>query len=330
MPPAILVVLGIIFLVGGAYVLVEGASRIAFAFGISELVVGLTIVAIGTSAPELAIVVAAALQISNETLATVAGSELIIGNVVGSNIANIGLILGFSSLTAVITVPQSIIRRDFIWLLAVTVLVGGFAWDGQFVAMEGVALLVGAVFFSLFQYRIAMQESHAAAEAREESGAAAPDRSPRVLGLNAGLIVIGGVSLALGSDWLVNGSTSIALDLGISEYLIGLTLVAVGTSLPELSTSIVASARGEGELVVGNIIGSNIYNLLLVLSAGMAITTLEIPDVIREVQIPLMIGLTFALFPILRTERNISRLEGGLLLLAYIGITILAFVAAPA
>jgi len=324
MPPFVLVIIGLIFLIGGAYVLVEGASKIAFAFGISELVVGLTIVAIGTSAPELAIVIATALQINAGELAATGGSELIIGNVVGSNIANIGLILGFSALTAHINIPTGILKRDFIWLGGATVAVGLFALNGAFELYEGVILLVGMVGFSIFQYRIAMEESHAA----EESG---QNVHPELLVLAryAGLVLLGGIGLALGSDWLVNGATSIAQDLGISDYIIGLTLVAVGTSLPELATSVVATSRGEGELVVGNIIGSNIYNLLLVLAAGMVIIDLQIPDVVREVQIPLMIGLTFALIPIFITGNKVRREEGAILLVAYAIITGLAFAVNP-
>ncbi len=333
MPPVVLVILGMLLLVGGAYYLVEGASRIASAFGISELVIGLTIVAIGTSAPELAIVVATALQINAEALGPVQGSELIIGNVVGSNIANIGLILGFSATTALIGIPRGIIRRDFPWLLAATLLVGGFALNGEFEFLEGAVLFVGFILFSIFQYRIAQQQSASAAAERNANGdgheAENLSRSPRVLARNAALVVGGGLGLALGSDWLVDGASIIARDLGISEYLIGLTLLAVGTSLPEFATSVLASARGEGELVVGNIIGSNIYNLFLVLSVGMLIVDLEIPDVVREVQIPLMVGLTLALVPIFTTGTAVSRREGIGLLIAYVVITGLAFAIGP-
>lgn len=328
MSAELLTLFGLVFLVGGAYVMVEGASRIAYAFGISELVVGLTIVAIGTSAPELAISVATALQINAGSLATANGSELIIGNIVGSNIANIGLILGFSSVIAIIAIPKGILKRDMIWLIAATVLAGVFAMNGRFERQEGVILFLGMILFSIYQYRIARQESRDSADERRENGLS-NKVNPKNLVIHV-LMVIGGIiALAFGSNWLVEGSTSIALKLGLSEYIIGLTLVAVGTSLPELATSVVAAARGEGELVIGNIIGSNIYNLLLVLSAATFVTTLEIPDVVLEVQIPLMIGLTLALIPIFVSGAKIQKVEGVLLVVAYIGITFLAFSANP-
>jgi cation:H+ antiporter len=320
---------GIVFLVGGAYVLVEGASRIAFAFGISELLVGLTVVAIGTSAPELAIVVASALQERSGEI--VGGSELIIGNVVGSNIANIGLILGFSAIAAAITVPKEVIQRDFAWLLAGTVLVGVFALDGEFVFYEGAILMVAMLVFSFFQYRLGMQQSHKHAEEMETNGQGGAEKPNmlRAMAPNIGMIILGVIGLAIGSTFLVEGATEIALDLGISEFIIGLTLVAVGTSLPELATSVIGSMKGDGELVVGNIIGSNIYNLLLVLASGALITDIVVPDQVLTVQIPLMIGLTFALYPIIRSGRRVQRREGLLLLAAYAIITGLAFVVNP-
>jgi cation:H+ antiporter len=318
MPPAIWAVIGLSVLVVGAYILVEGASRIAYAFGVSELVVGLTIVAIGTSTPELAISITSALhqragQIDNST-------ELIIGNVVGSNIANIGLILGLSAFIAAIHVPKIILQRDLLWLFGATSLVGLFAWDGRFAPVEGYVLLVGLVAFGIFQYRLAVQESRT----HIESGHHIIKRTKLELAKDGGFIILGIGALAVGSDWLVDGATKIALDLGVSQFLIGLTLVAVGTSLPELATSIVGSYRGEGDIILGNIIGSNIFNLLLILAAGMVITPLEIPHQVREIQIPLMLSLTFALYPLIRMNHKITRLEGIILLAAYLFIMVMA------
>lgn len=330
MPPLLTTIIGLVVLVGGAYILVEGASRIAKAFGISDLVVGLTVVAIGTSAPELAIVVASALNIESGALALTEGSNLIIGNVVGSNIANIGLILGFSAVTATLAVPQNIIRRDFAWLAVITAIVGMMAWDGEFRRPEGMILIIFVVAFSIFQYRIAAKQSRDAALANSQEGAVAPaGRDAKSISRNLAMVLAGIVGLAFGSDWLVEGATIIAKDLGVSEYLIGLTLLAVGTSLPELATSIVGAMKSEGELIVGNIIGSNIYNLILVLAAGMIITDLQIPDQVRTLQIPLMIGLTFALLPIFATGGQVHRREGLGLLGAYILITVLAVAANP-
>jgi cation:H+ antiporter len=317
----VLVVVGTVLLVGGAYWLVEGSSKIAESFGVSDLVIGLTIVAIGTSAPELAITVVSAVQDK---------PELIIGNVVGSNIANIGLILGFSAFVAAIKVPRNILYRELAWLLIATFLVGLFAMGGEFEAYEGFILLAVMVAFSYASYRIAMNEHDAAVEANKHNGNGESLTMTTTEWLRYGGMVGAGIlGLAFGSNWLVEGATDIAMDIGVSEYVIGLTLVAVGTSLPELSTSVVASTRGEGDLVVGNIIGSNIYNLLLILATGMVITDLVIPQVVLEVQIPLMIGLTFALVPITQTSQRVARREGLLLLTAYIIITGLAFALNP-
>lgn len=321
MPPLILTLIGLVVLVFAAYILVEGASRIAFAFGISQLIVGLTIVAIGTSAPELMVSITSALQIRAGDLSTSAGSEIIIGNVVGSNIANIGLILGFSAFVASINVPKTILQRDFLWLLGVSILVGIMSLDKKFSFWDGVILLIGTVIFSYFQYWLATHSEQPEEKANHEAA-----KAPQVIARSAFMVVGGIIGLGIGSNWLVSGATEIATSLGVSEFIIGLTLVAVGTSLPELSTSVVASFRGEGELVVGNIIGSNIYNLLLILASAMVITTLEIPDVVRELQIPLMIGLTFALYPIIRSEQKIQRWEGILLLVAYLVMTGLAVI----
>ena len=189
------------------------------------------------------------------------------------------------------------------------------------------------VIFDVFQYRIGVAQSHQHAEEMEEANGDDAEQPNLAAGngpRTSCMVILGVIGLAaLAPNFLVNGATEIALDLGISEFIIGLTLVAVGTSLPELATSVVGSMKGEGELVVGNIIGSNIYNLLLVLASGALITNIVVPDQVLTVQIPLMIGLTFALYPIIRTGPHVGRREGMFLLTAYIVITALAFVANP-
>jgi cation:H+ antiporter len=315
MPPLVLTLVGLVILVASAYLLVEGATRLAYALGVSELIVGLTIVAVGTSAPELMISIATGWQIRAGDLSQNAGSDLIIGNVIGSNIANIGLILGVAALIRLIRIDPALLKRDYLWMAGAAALVAVFALDARFAAWEGAILLVGMVAFSAQQYW--------AAQAQPTSPDAKRPASRLTLssGLRYGGLILGGIiGLALGSNWLVSGATSIARDLGVNEFIIGLTLVALGTSLPELATSITASWRHEGDIVVGNIIGSNIYNLLLILAVGSLITPLSISDSTREVQIPLMLGLTLALYPLMRAQHSLSRWEGGLLLAAYAGI----------
>jgi len=314
----LLAVAGLFLLVIGANWLVGGASRIAYTLGVSELVVGLTIVAIGTSAPELAISVATALQIENGSLTRIEGSELILGNVIGSNISNLGLILGLSALVAAILVSQSILREEYAWMAGASLAIALLTLDGNLNRLEGLLLLVGLVVFSAVQYRVARRQSQSAQNPTDGSEKPAP-LTMTSLALNGAQIIGGSAFLIVGSDLLVRGATELARELGVSDYVIGLTLVAIGTSLPELVTSMVASLRKESALIVGNILGSNIYNLLLILSAGALVTDLSVDDSVRTLQIPLLLGITFLLVPIIRRESQISRLEGGVLLAAYAG-----------
>lgn len=307
----LLVLGGFGLLMGGAWALVEGASRLARMVGISDLVVGLTIVAIGTSSPELAVTLTAAFS---------GKPDMVIGNIVGSNIANIGLILGLSAILGHIQIPDRLLKQDFLWLLLATLATGVFAIGGRFDRIEGAILLAGAFAFTLFNYRIARGEAriHAGLELPREPGAG------RTTVLSIVGVIVGISGLVLGGDLLVRGATDVALKLGVSEYLIGLTMVAVGTSLPELATSVVGVARGQGELILGGIVGSNIYNILLILAAGMLVIPLEIESIILTVQIPLMIGLTLALVPILRDGLHMRTRWGWFLLMAYVAMTAIA------
>ncbi len=307
----LLVLGGFGLLIGGAWALVEGASRLARIVGISELVVGLTIVAIGTSAPELAVSLIGAFQ---------GKPDMVIGNIVGSNIANIGLILGLAAIIGHIKIPEELLKQDFLWLLLATLAAGAFAIGGRFDRWEGLVLLAGAAGFTWFNYRVARDDAmaHAAAEGERAKTAW------KTISISIVAIVLGIAGLVIGGNWLVGGATEIALDLGVSEYLIGLTMVAVGTSLPELATSVVGVARNQDSLVLGVIVGSNIYNLLLILGSAMFIVPLEVHRNMETVQIPLMIGLTLALVPILRDGLHVKTRWGWLLLAAFILTTVIA------
>lgn len=306
-------VLGLIALLGGAELLVRGASRLSLGLGISPLVVGLTIVAFGTSSPEMAVSVAGAWAGS---------SGLAIGNVVGSNVFNVLLILGLSAVITPLAVQRQIVRLEAPILLGLSLLVGAFCLDGAISRFNGlilVAILIGYTSFTIVRGR---RESRAA----EPEGDAPPEK-PRYV-VNALFIVIGLGLLVQGSEWLVDGAVQFARNLGISEIVIALTVVSAGTSLPEVATSVMAAIRGERDIAVGNVVGSNIFNLLAVLgiSASVAPSALTITDATLAFDIPVMIGVAVLILPIFFTGHRIDRWEGALLLgyyIAYIAVVVL-------
>ena len=263
---------GLVLLVAGAEVLVRGAARLAAQFGISPLVIGLTVVAFGTSAPETAVSVQASLNGSG---------DIAIGNVVGSNIANVLLILGMTALVAPLVVSRQLIRLDVPIMIGASLVTFGLAWDGQLSRIDGAILFSAVVIYTLFLVISSRRESAAAAddEFAKEFGLDEPAK-PHAGLINAGLVLAGLVLLVVGSNFLVEGAVALARALGLSELVIGLTVIAVGTSLPELATSIMAAFRGERDIAVGNIVGSNIFNLLCVL--GLA--SLVSPQAIGVVQ----------------------------------------------
>jgi cation:H+ antiporter len=248
---ALLFVAGLVLLVAGAESLVRGATRLASAAGIAPLVVGLTVVAFGTSAPELAVTTAATLQ---------GDADLALGNVVGSNILNVLLILGLSAVVAPLVVQRRVVRLEVPFMIAVTALVGLLTVDGSISRGEGAALLIGGITYTVV---LVVQ----ARKANAGSTAASSDRpATSALVGSAARVLLGLVLLVLGSRWIVQGAEAMAADLGVPNLVIGLTIVSAGTSLPELATSVVASIRGERDLAVGNIIGSNVFNLLIILA----------------------------------------------------------------
>jgi cation:H+ antiporter len=304
----VLFVLGIVILVAGAELLVRGASRLAAALGISPLVIGLTVVAFGTSSPEMAVSAQSALA---------GQTDLALGNVVGSNIFNVLFILGLSALIVPLVVAQQLVRLDVPLMVAASVAVLLLGMDGAFGRLDGALLFGGAVAYTAFLVRQSRRETAAVrAEYESEFGEAA---AGPVSWVRDTLLVLGGLALlVLGSRWLVNGAVEIATALGVSELVIGLTIVAAGTSLPEVATSVLASLRGERDIAVGNVVGSNIFNILVVLGfsgfvapGGVAVA----PSALRF-DIPVMIAVAVACLPIFFTGHLISRWEG-LLFLGY-------------
>ncbi len=313
----ILFVAGLALLIVGAEGLVRGASRTALGLGISPLVVGLTVVAFGTSAPELAVSIQSA-------LAGPSGADVALGNVVGSNIANVLLILGISAAITPLVVQQQLIRLDVPLMIGVSIMVFIMAMDGVISRIDGLILFSGIVIYTVFAIRQSRRETaEIEQEYREEFDVGKPQSITDWL-KNIGLIIGGLALLVLGAGWLVDGAISFARMFGVSELVIGLTIVAVGTSLPEIATSIVAALRGERDIAVGNVVGSNIFNLLSVLglTSIVAPAGVNVASAALNFDIPVMIAVAVACLPIFFTGRLIARWEGWLFLGYYIAYTL--------
>ncbi len=313
---------GLLLLVGGAELLVRGASRLAMAWGISPLVVGLTVVAFGTSAPELAISVRAALA---------GQGAMAIGNVVGSNIFNVLFILGMAALMSPLVVAERVVRLEVPLTVALSALVLWFARDGRLDTVEGGVLLAGLAGYVVFSV-VQSRRASAVSMTVDDGDSAAPRSAdvPTSWIRNTALSLAGLAMLALGANWLVAAAVTAAEFFGVSELVIGLTIVAAGTGLPELVTSVIASLRGQRDIAVGNVIGSNLFNLMGVLGAASVAAPggLEVPPEAFHFDLPIMLVVTFACLPIFFTGGLISRAEGGLLLAYYIAYTLYLLLAA--
>jgi len=307
----ILFAVGLIILVLGAEVLVRGASRLASSIGISPLVVGLTVVAFGTSSPELAVSVIASVNHK---------ADISLGNVVGSNIFNILFILGISAVIAPLVVSRQVIRLDVPIMIACSALLLLLGLDGSISRTDGILLTIGIVAYTTFLIRQSRKEKETPSD---EFAKEYETKGKKTLVTDIALSLAGLVMLVLGSRWLVNGAVVIATHLGLSELIIGLTIVAVGTSLPEVATSIIASMRGERDIAVGNVVGSNIFNILAVLGiSGIAAPHgLPVPESALRFDIPVMTAAAVACLPIFFTGNEISRWEGKLFLFYYIAYT---------
>ena len=304
----VLLVAGLVLLLFGAEMLVRGASRMAAALGISPLVIGLTVVAFGTSSPEIAVSVQSALA---------GQSGLALGNVVGSNIFNILLILGLSAVITPLVVSRQLVRLDVPIMIGVTLLVWPLGWNGVISRLEGAILAALLLAYIFVLIRLGRSEPE------PEEPDPAKVASPRAWLLNIALFVIGLAMLVFGSRWLVAGALEIAAAFGVSELIIGLTIVAAGTSLPEVATSIIAAVRGERDIAVGNVIGSCIFNILAVLGVASLVSPagIAVPQAALGFDIPMMIAVSIAAFPIFLTGYVISRAEGVAFLFYYVAYT---------
>lgn len=315
MLPIFYLVAGIIALVFGAELLVRGASRLALAAGVSSFVVGLTVVAFGTSAPELGGSLGAALT-DNGGLA--------IGNVVGSNIANICLILGLTAVICPIPVKFKIVRREVIQMIGCTIAAMLLMITPAISRVGGFALVVGLLVFVVRSYKSGKRDPEHAKEmeaaAKELAAEVTEGDKPPVI-VNLVLVVVGIVLLIFGAQLLVGGATSVAKMFNVSDAVIGLTLVAFGTSVPELSLSVVAALRKEADIAIGNILGSNIFNILCVLGITSMVSPhpLVVPEGMWTRDLWVMLGASLACLPIFLAGGKVSRFEGVLLLGLYVG-----------
>jgi cation:H+ antiporter len=305
-----MLLVGLILLVVGADLLVKGAARLAGSFGIPALVIGLTVVAFGTSAPELAVSVKAAYS---------GQAELAIANAVGSNIFNVLFILGAAAMISPLIISRQLIRQDVPIMVLVSVLAMWMTFDGSITRFEAAILAAGLVGYTWFLFR--QGKANGLDTADEEVEAMLKAKVPAWQNL---LLLVGGlVLLVLGSRFLVDSAVEIARAFGVNEAVIGLTIIAAGTSLPEVVTSVVATLRGERDIAVGNVVGSNIFNILCVLGISGLVSPVPLlaGEQMATVDIPVMVGVAILCVPLFFIGSVLNRIEGLLFMLLYVAYT---------
>ena len=306
----LLFLVGLVALFLGGQGLVTGASRLARILGISPIVIGLTIVAFGTSSPEFVVCIIAAFKGSG---------DIVIGNIVGSNITNIGLILGVSAFLSSIVIQMKLIKVEVPIMILLSLVLYGLAWGLRIGRIEGAFLFGTLIAFTVYSYYAAHKESYEVESEYEES-----------IGVNSGVLkqlgylILGLAGLIIGARLVVDSAISLAQMFGVSEFIIGITAVAIGTSLPELSTCIVAALRKEHDLIVGNIIGSNIFNIGI-LGLASVIHPITIDPGLLRFEFPVMIFFSIILLPFMRSGFRVSKVEGLLLLIFYAAFIFLLF-----
>lgn len=303
----VFLVVGAAFLYLGGDQLVDGSVKLAQALGMTPMVIGLTVVAFGTSAPELAATLVAAFR---------GNPEIAFGNVVGSNVANLGLILGAAALFRPLRADARFLSREVPVMIVAGLLLTWLMWDGVSGRLAGAFLLVLIVpYLSVLLLQGRRESARVRAEFRAEFGdGAMPSTGRALLQVTAGIVL-----LVLGAQGLVEGAVGLARWLGVSERVIGLTVVAAGTSLPELASAIAAALKREGDILLGNIIGSNVFNTLVIFGSTALANPVLVPAAGARLDLLVMMGFSVAIWPFLRFDYKVGRWEGGLLLLAYAG-----------
>ena len=302
----LLLIAGLILLVAGGEFLVRGASSIALRLKISPLVVGLTVVAFGTSAPELFIGIKSAL---------LGSPDITMGNVIGSNICNLALVLGVIALISPVPVQNDSIKIDWPMTMGSSLLLYLLVREGYINAYEGVlfvCILIAYIVFVIMKSRKETQNKQAAVVDSD-----VPDAPSNSLIKDLAFIAMGTAGLSFGSDWFIQGARSLAIEIGVDERVIGVTIVALGTSLPELATAMVAAFKKETDIAVGNLMGSNIFNILSILGITSIIQQIEVNDVIINSDMIWMLLITFLILPMMLYKKIVGRIEGAILLAVY-------------
>ncbi len=295
----------------GAEWLVRGSARLAASLGVSPIVLGLTVVSMGTSAPELVVSVVAAVG---------GHGDLAIGNVMGSNLANIGLVLGISAIMRPLNVSGRIVTREVPVMLIITALLLPVIWDLRIGRLEGIALLGVLGGYLWFVFRTAREEDEAALSEYEQFAKEAVGLTPWAAARDLALITMGIMGLVMGAYAIRESALALAEAMGISELVIGLTLVSIGTSLPELATSVVAAFRDEADIAVGNVIGSNVFNIAAILGITATVTPLRVNPQVLSLEFPAVVIMSVLLIPIVRANLTIRRAEGIVLLGSYLAL----------
>ncbi len=299
----VILFVGLLFLYYGAEFLVKGSSQLALSFGIRPLIIGMTVVALATSMPEMMVSLAAVFKQS---------SDLAAGNIIGSNIANIGLILGATALIAPLAVARGTLVRELPIMLAASILVFLLSLDGQLGRLDGFLLVAGLILFLGYCYRSSCKTAPADQQPLPQT------EKPSRRGQHILLVLVGIVGLGLGAEMMVRSAVFIARQLGISDLVIGMTVVALGTSLPEFAASTVSALKGQDDLSVGNVIGSNIFNLLFVLGFCSIMRPIPIDSGVMSYELPLMLLFSLGLWPLVQRRLRLGRTEGALLLFCYL------------
>lgn len=303
--PSLFMLGGLVLLAAGAEGLVRGSSALALRLGVTPLVVGLTVVAFGTGSPELFVSVEAAYR---------GEGGIALGNVVGSNISNVALILGLAALARPMKVRSELIRREVPLMIGVTLLLCLLLLDGALSRAEGLILTAGSAAYTAFAYVAARRDRSKAVADEFKEALTGPRRAAWV---DVAFVVAGFAALLIGTRLLLAGATVLAAQFGVSQVVIGLTIVAIGTSLPELATSVVASVRGEADVAFGNVIGSNILNILLILGVAAMIRPIETQG-LRPLDLVVLVASAVLILPLMRRGWVLNRWEGALLLAGYV------------
>ncbi len=312
----IIFIVGLVVLYFAAEWLVKGSSAIALRMEITPLIVGCTVVAFGTSAPELVVSLAAVLN-ENDGIS--------VGNIIGSNIANLALILGVASMIRPMEVQSQVIKREYPVMLVASLILVGLAYDGNLTRLDGGIMLAGMTIYLGYMIVLARRSmvSDDVEVDLEDLEDIDPEKSSNLK--DAAMVGVGIIGLAFGAKLMVDSAVSIATVMKIPELVIGISVVAIGTSLPELATSAVAAIKGESDISVGNVIGSNVFNIFLVLGCVATITPISVGEAAITYDLWIMIAVTLCIWPIMWSGGKINRLEGGILVIGYFAYMVWLF-----